>query len=156
MASNPARVSSTLIGHYAPLTWMSFSVDAAIWGAQPWGFHLNEPAPARRERRPVLCHGAGATRRATTLTGPALVVGAVSAALFFAVHPMRAEPVAWLTERRGVLSGFFALLAVLALFPGDNGHTGHRRAWALSVGALLFALLAKASALVLPAGDGSS
>lgn len=144
--------SSTLIGHYAPLTWLSFSVDAAIWGEQPWGFHLTN----------LLLHVANAglfyamarvlLGRATTLTGPALGVGAVSAALFFAVHPMRAEPVAWLTERRGVLSGFFALLAVLAYLRATTVDTGHRRAWALSVGALLFALLAKASALVLPAG----
>lgn len=144
--------TSTILGHYVPLTWLSLSVDVAVWGPTLFGFHLTN----------LLLHVANAglfyavarvlLARASTLTGPALSLGAASAALFFAVHPMRAETVAWLTERRGVLSGFFALLAVLAYLRAAAQRTGGRWSLVGSVGAFLLAILAKESALVLPAG----
>src|SRR5437867_12086648 len=52
--------------------------------------------------------------RATTLAGLPLRLGAVAATLFFALHPLRAESVAWVTERRDVLSGLFFLLTILS------------------------------------------
>src|SRR5205814_7285009 len=48
-------------------------------------------------------------RRLSSLTLAALIM----AALVFAVHPFQAEPVAWLTGRKDVLSGFFAMLALV-------------------------------------------
>src|SRR2546422_1383374 len=42
-----------------------------------------------------------------------LRLGAVAATLFFTLHPLRAESVAWVTERRDVLSGLFFLLTIL-------------------------------------------
>src|SRR5439155_751946 len=50
--------------------------------------------------------------RASAFSGLALEVGATTAALVFAVHPLRVESVAWATERRDVLSGLLALLTV--------------------------------------------
>jgi tetratricopeptide (TPR) repeat protein len=144
--------TSTLIGHYAPLTWLSFSLDAWLWGPGPFGFHLTNLVLHVLNAGLFYALARALIGRASTLTEPSLGLGAASAALVFAVHPMRAETVAWLTERRGVLSGLFALLAVLAYLRATQGRTGRRLALAGSVAAFLLALLAKESSLILPAG----
>jgi tetratricopeptide (TPR) repeat protein len=92
-------------GYYQPLTWMSFQLDTQLFGTAPWGYHLTN----------LLWHVAnvvllfGLLRR---LTG-ALWRSAAVAALF-AVHPLHVESVAWVTERKDVLSTFFALLTIWA------------------------------------------
>ncbi|MEX2222091.1 MAG: hypothetical protein WEG40_09855 [Candidatus Rokuibacteriota bacterium] len=53
-----------------------------------------------------------------------LAWGAAAAALVFALHPLRVESVAWITERRDVLSGFFFLTAVLAYLRGVEAGGG--------------------------------
>src|SRR3989441_2564595 len=90
--------------------------------------------------------------RATTLAGLPLRLGAVAATLFFALHPLRAESVAWVTERRDVLSGLFFLLTILAYLRMRDA-SGARRYWALapSPGAYVLALASKGSVMVLPA-----
>lgn len=78
-----------------------------------------------------------------------VVRGAALAALLFAVHPVNVESVAWIYERKNVLSGLFFLLTFLALFRFDE-----KRSWRwYAVAVVLFAaaLLAKASTVVLPA-----
>jgi len=90
---------------WIPLVWVSYLVDYQFCGLQPWGYHLSN----------VLLHAVTAVllflalRR---LTG-ALWSSAVVAALF-ALHPLRAESVAWVTERKDVLSGVFFMLTLLA------------------------------------------
>jgi len=107
--------TSAVMGHWIPVTWLSFGVDHAVWGMNAFGYHLTN----------VLLHAANAAlfyqlgRRLLTLSLPAarpwaLALGAAAAALFFAVHPLRVESVAWITERRDVLSALFCLLTVLA------------------------------------------
>src|SRR5262249_32791629 len=144
--------TSTALGHYVPMTWLSFSMDAAIWGFVFQGFHLTNLVLHLLNALLLYAVGRVLLARATSLVDPALGLGAGSAALFFAVRPMRVEPVAWLTERRGVLSGCFALLSVLAYLRATRG--GRGRWWALagSAGAFLLALLSKESTLVLPLG----
>ena len=122
--------SSTLTGHYAPLTWVSFSVDTWLWGPTAAGFHRTNLVLHVANAGLFYALGRALIQRASTLAGPALGWGAAGAALFFAIHPMRAETVAWLTERRGVLSGFFVLLSVLAYLRASRGGTGRR--WALT------------------------
>src|SRR5262245_44960443 len=144
--------TSTTLGHYVPLTWLSFSVDVAIWGPGFQGFHATNLVLHALNAVLLYAVGRVVLRRASTLTDPALGVGAACGALFFAVHPMRAETVAWLTERRGVLSASFALLSVLAYLRAAGGGRGRRWALGGSVAAFLLALLAKESTLVLPLG----
>jgi Flp pilus assembly protein TadD len=143
--------TSVLLGHYVPVTWLSFAVDHAVWGTDFTGYHLTN----------VLLHVAAALlfalvaaellRAATGLSLRARRVGAGAAALFFAIHPLRVETVAWLTDRRGVLSGVLALLTVL-LYLGAARAPGARRRWLVagSVGAYLLALGAKSSVMTLP------
>jgi tetratricopeptide (TPR) repeat protein len=109
-------------GRYIPLTWMTLGLDYSIWGMDPLGYHLTN----------ILWHAANAVafyflalalfRRAIpenlVEARARIPLAAFFAALFFALHPLRAESVAWVTERRDVVSGLFYLLAILAYLRG--------------------------------------
>ena len=110
------------MGHFHPLTWMSFGLDWELWardaasrdGLDAGALHATNVALHALTAVAVLF----AVRRLFALgcdlrAGPRLA-GATVAALFFAVHPLRVESVAWVTERRDVLSGLLFVLAVLA------------------------------------------
>lgn len=111
-------------GHYQPLTWLSYVLDAKLSGATPRGVHATNlllhlavtamiallaflvaarPGPSRRPR-------AGADGRREDFW-PRAGIAWVAAALF-ALHPIRVESVAWATERRDLLSTLFALAAL--------------------------------------------
>jgi tetratricopeptide (TPR) repeat protein len=143
------------LGHYIPVTWMTLGLDHALWGMNAAGYHLTS----------LLLHAANAllvylcalrlfaiARPAAGATGRA--VAAAAAALLFAVHPLRVESVAWATERRDVVSGLFALLAVLAYLRAV--HDGQPRAtprpgwYAASLLAFVLALLSKSIVVTLP------
>jgi len=81
-----------------------------------------------------------------------LNVSAAFAAVTFAIHPLRVESVAWATERRDVLSGFFYiwtiycyLRAVLVSEP-----SGYRRWFRMAVAVYALSLLSKATSITLP------
>jgi protein O-mannosyl-transferase len=95
--------------HYAsnwhPLTWLSHMLDWSLFGKAPQGHHLVN----------VLLHAANVVllflflARATLRPWPSLLTAAV-----FAVHPLHVESVAWVAERKDVLSGLFFFLTLLA------------------------------------------
>src|SRR5216117_2057255 len=140
-------------GHYIPLTWMTLGLDYLLWGLNPVGYHLTS----------LLLHAANAvvfffvvrrilTRALPSLSGRghALTVSAGFAALVFAIHPLRVESVAWVTERRDVLSGLFYLLTLLMYLRAcERGAPGRRSYW-LSVALFGCALLSKSMAVSLP------
>lgn len=148
--------TTALMGHWIPLTWLTLGVNYVLGGMAPWGYHLGNLllhaanglvfyAVARR----LLAAGTGEERAQAVVTW-----GAVTAAAVFAIHPLRVESVAWVTERRDVLSGLFFLLAVLgylkAVEQGADGRLDPR--WrAVSVGLFAAALSSKASTMMLPA-----
>jgi tetratricopeptide (TPR) repeat protein len=143
--------TSTLLGHYIPVTWLTFGLDYTLWGMNPFGYHLTN----------TLIHAASAAlfylvalrllAKATSLTGSALRVAGVMATLFFALHPLRAESVAWVTERRDVLSGFFFLLTVLMYLKAAEGEGPRRRRLLVaSLGLYALALLSKSIVMTLP------
>src|SRR5436189_5366354 len=144
---------TTHLGHYIPLTWMTLGLDYLLWGMNPLGYHLTS----------LLLHAANAVvfffivRRILTLAlpapserGHALTASAGVAALVFAIHPLRVESVAWVTERRDVLSGLFYLLTILMYLRAcERGE--RRRGWYwLSVAAFVCALLSKSMVVNLP------
>jgi len=93
------------IGHWHPLTWLSYMVDVELFGANPSALHTTN----------LMLHTAGAVLLFFVLrrmTG-ALWKSAFVAALF-ALHPLHVEPVAWISSRKDVLSGVFFMLTVLA------------------------------------------
>src|SRR5438132_10554539 len=137
---------TTHLGHYIPLTWMTLGLDYLLWGMNPLGYHLTN----------LLLHAANAVvfffivHRILTLAlpgpakrGHALAVAAGFAALVFAIHPLRVESVAWVTERRDVLSGLFYLSAILIYLRACEGGTRGRGWYWLSVAAVVGALLSK-------------
>jgi tetratricopeptide (TPR) repeat protein len=91
--------------NWHPLTWISHMVDCQFYGLNPGGHHLTN----------LLLHAANAILLFFLLrqmTG-AFWRSAFVAALF-AVHPLRVESVAWVSERKDVLSGLFFLLTLMA------------------------------------------
>ncbi len=145
--------TSRLLGHYIPLSWMSCGVDYLIWGMNPFGYHLTNVALHLLNSLLLLHLARMVLRRAwpSPADGGAVSLGALAAALAFAVHPLRVESVAWLTERRDVLCGFFVLL-VLLLYVAAAAAVGRRRRSLLAGSWMLYALalLAKGIAVALP------
>ncbi len=151
--------TATRLGHYIPVTWMSFGLDALVWGERPFGYHLTN----------LLLHSASAVIfylvawRLLAVAQPqsgrardlALPAGAAFAALFFSLHPLRAESVAWVTERRDVLCGLFWLLSMLAYLrycEAVSRSSGNASLYlSASLGAFVLALLSKSIAVSLPA-----
>ena len=125
--------------NWHPLTWVSHMIDCSLFGLNPSGHHLSS----------VVLHAANvvvlflALRALTTEFWPSAGVAA-----FFAVHPLRAESVAWVSERKDVLSALFFLLALLAYARYVRGPSVARLA--LVGGCFLAGLLAKPMVVSLP------
>jgi protein O-mannosyl-transferase len=91
--------------NWHPVTWLSHMLDCQLCGLNPWGHHLHS----------MLLHALTAILMFLVLlraTG-AFWPSALAAALF-AVHPLRVESVAWVAERKDVLSGFLGMLTLAA------------------------------------------
>lgn len=133
------------VSYWHPLTWLSHMVDWQLFGDDPRGHHAVS----------VLWHGCNAAlvflvlRR---LTG-AFWLSALAAALF-AWHPLRVESVAWVAERKDVLSGFFwlATLGTYAAYARrrDASQPGTRRYYAATLVLFAAALMSKPMAVTLP------
>ncbi|MDE2740584.1 MAG: tetratricopeptide repeat protein [Gemmatimonadota bacterium] len=88
--------------HYWPLVYTTFWLEHKLWGFTPTGYHIIN----------VLLHLAN-TLLVWHLVRRLAVPGAWVVAAVFAVHPLHVESVAWVIERKDVLSGLFYLAAVL-------------------------------------------
>ena len=143
----PWAFGTTEMGHWQPLTWLSWAVDFAGSGVRPEAFH----------RTNLLLHAAtaavlfGAVRRLFALVFTqarplALSVAAALAALGWSLHPLRVESVAWATERRDVLSGLFLVTALYAhLRAVTPGTRELARGWnRAAIVCLVLSLLSKA------------
>jgi len=131
---------------YYPLVHSTFWVEYQLWQLDPAGYHLVN----------VLLHALAVVLLWRVLSLLA-VPGAWLAAAIFAVHPVHVESVAWITERKNVLSGAFCLASLLAYLraagmgcgaPGDREST---RWYALSLLSFACALLSKTVTGSLPA-----
>jgi tetratricopeptide (TPR) repeat protein len=125
---------------YFPLVYTTFRFEHALWGLNPSGYHWVN----------VLLHVANALlvwRLLVRLKVP----GAWLAGTIFALHPVQVESVAWITERKNVLMGFFFLLTLFAWVAFLDERT--KRPWCFYVLALVvyvLALSAKTTACTLP------
>ena len=125
--------------NWHPLTWLSLMLDYKMYGMNPMGFHLTS----------LLFHIANSILLllVLSLVTRSLWKSAFVAALF-ALHPLHVESVAWVAERKDVLSAFFWMLAMLAYWrytrrPGIAGY-------ALVVALLALGLMAKPMLVSLP------
>ena len=144
--------STFYLGHYQPLSWVTFALDYLIWGLDPFGYHLTN----------LLFHSINAalfyylSLHLLSLASPtsdrlAVRMGAFFSALLFAIHPLRVESVAWATERRDVLSGLLILLTVLSyLYTVVTENKRYGRWLSLTLAIYGLSLLAKASGMTLP------
>jgi protein O-mannosyl-transferase len=141
------------MGHYQPLSWLTLGVDYFFWGLNPFGYHLTN----------LMLHAATAVvvfflarelfycTAEKSAQNAAVSLGAGVAALLFAVHPLRVESVAWVTERRDVLSGLFYTLSLLAYVFSWRSEKFRGRWYWTALGLFLFAVLAKSITVTLPA-----
>ena len=143
--------TSALMGHYIPFTWLTFGLDYTLWGMNPFGYHLTNNLIHAANAALFYLVGLRLLGKATVLTGSALRLGSAVAALFFALHPLRAESVAWATERRDVLASLFFLLTILMYLKAAE-HEGleRRRFQAGSVVCSVLAVLSKSIVMTLP------
>ena len=119
--------------NWHPVTWLSHMLDCQLYGLKPAGHHLTS----------VLFHTANTLLLfglLNSLTG-ALWRSACVAALF-ALHPLHVESVAWIAERKDVLSAFFGLLCLWAYgrYATNVGSPVSRRQWFYLLSLLFFAL----------------
>lgn len=134
---------------YYPAVYTSFWLEYHLWGLNPTGYHVVN----------VLLQGLGAILLWRVLLRLS-VRGAWLAALIFALHPVHVESVAWITERKNVLSGVFVFATLLAYcrFQTFNRAADRtRNSWLHYGAALVFfllALLSKTVVCTLPAAIG--
>lgn len=146
--------TSVVFGHYIPLTRLTWSFNYVVGGMDPWSYHLLN----------LLLHGANtvlfyavARRLLAAASGagsqderdaPEVLAAAAGAALVFGVHPLRVEPVAWISGRADLLCALFVLVAAWAYLRAVEGPGPARRVPLLgSIVALVAALLSKGVAL---------
>ncbi len=131
---------------YYPMVHTSYWLEYQLWGLEPAGFHAVN----------VLLHTVGAMLLWAVLAALGLP-GAWFAAAIFALHPVHVESVAWITERKNVLSGVFYLASLHAYLRsaglGRKAVDEHRatRLYAFSLACFAAALLSKTVTGSLPA-----
>ncbi|HEX3872421.1 MAG TPA: tetratricopeptide repeat protein, partial [Pirellulales bacterium] len=128
---------------YYPLVHSMFWCEYHAWGLHPLGYHATN----------ILLHGANVLLLWIVLRRLKLPAAWLAAAVF-AVHPVHVESVAWITERKNVLSTCLYLLAVLAwlrFWPVDAPRPAGLKWYVLAIVAFVGALLSKSITCSLPA-----
>jgi len=136
-------IEPTAHPQYYPLVFTSFWIEYRLWGLHPAGYHAVN----------VLLHAAAACLLWCILRH-LNVPGAWLGALLFAVHPVQVESVAWVTERKNVLSGFLFFAALRSYLRFALPEVPAPRRWgcyALSLLLFLAALFSKSVTCSLPA-----
>jgi protein O-mannosyl-transferase len=139
------------VPQYYPLTHTSFWIEYHLWGLNPLGYHLDN----------VLLHIANAVMIGLLLRRLE-VRGYAMAAVIFALHPVHVESVAWVTERKNVLSGLFYLMALWVALdvwgiaqssarPSLPTSVLGRQSYLICLGLFVLALLSKSVTASLPA-----
>ena len=138
--------STVVSGNWHPLTVLSLALDYRLWGMDPFGYHLTN----------VILHALNSalvylvTRRLIKekTDEETASVAAFTTAVLFGIHPAHVESVAWIAERKDVLSAFFFLLSVLSYL--RYSRTGSAARYAASLILFIPALLSKPMAVTLP------
>lgn len=126
-------------GNWIPLTWLSYELDASLFGVSASAFHFTN----------LLLHIANVLlvyallRRLTEAVEQSAVVAA-----WFAVHPLHVESVAWISERKDVLSTFWLLLTLLAYVNYVRWQTWGR--YLMVCCGMMLGLLSKSMLVTLP------
>jgi tetratricopeptide (TPR) repeat protein len=128
------------MGEWYPLSMLSHMLDCQLYGLHPAGHHFTN----------VLLHAATAValflvlRRMTEALWPSALVAAL-----FALHPLHVESVAWVAERRDVLSGLFFMLT-LGAYGEYVRHPRSLARYLAMIGLFALGLMAKPILVTLP------
>ena len=127
--------------NWHPLTTISHMLDCELYGVQPWGHHLTN----------VLLHALTAILLFLGLREltHALWASAIVAAIF-AIHPLRVESVAWVAERKDVLSGVFFMLTLWAYAPYARSSRFSVGRYTVAVIFFVLGLMCKPTLVTLP------
>ena len=165
--------TSTTAGQWHPLSSLSHALEVRLFGIEPFGHHVVSAllhsintyivffliyGLALRGFAVNIAHGA--EMPGTGINKNSLITASVTA-LFFALHPLHVESVAWATERRDLLYSLFYLLSIYFYIlytekkeaPGTPSYGGGGGGWLFySISLLLFtlSLLSKSMAVTLP------
>ena len=138
-AGVPWAFTAPHAANWHPLTWLSHMLDAQLFGLAPAGHHATS----------VLLHATSAALLFEVLAG---MTGtpwrSAFVAAVFALHPLRVESVAWVSERKDVLAGLFWMLALAAYARYARRHGAAD--YVLVVAAFVLGLLAKPMVVTLP------
>jgi len=93
------------LGYPVPVTVATYRVEHAVYGIAPAGYHVTNVLLHALTTVLVFCLALSARLR---------LLGAVTAAMLFAIHPAVAEPVSWISGRKDLLATLFAVAALLA------------------------------------------
>jgi hypothetical protein len=141
--------------NYHPLAWLTLGLDFVLWGMNPVGYHLTN----------IILHVINSILfyflvvvfiRQTTIASNAglagVQIGAVFGALFFGIHPLRVETVAWISTRGDLLCGIFYILTIIAYVKmNDNKAADVRQKWfLLALLFFIFSLLSRAWGITMP------
>ena len=132
-------------GNFHPLTWLSHQIDWRLYGPSPAGHHLTS----------VALHALNAVLLFVALR---LLTGStwrsVSVALLFGLHPLRVESVAWVSERKDVLSGVFFMMVLIGyaayVRTPDDRRSKRRVYYGLTLGAFACGLMSKPILVTVP------
>ena len=142
---SPSDITSE--GHYWPLTYTTLWLEHKLWGFDPTGYHIVN----------VVLHLVN-TLLLWGLLARLTVPGAWVVAAVFAVHPLHVESVAWVIERKDVLSGVFYLTAFLAYLRFATARVGQLkgasetrwRPYFLALALFVLGMLCKSIVVTLP------
>jgi len=138
-------LTNPIMGNWHPLTMWSYMLDYEFFGLNPGGFHLTN----------LILHAADTALvflvfyRLTGARGRSWLVAAL-----FGLHPLHVESVAWVAERKDVLSALFWLLAIWTYARyadfADRQDARAKRFYALTLAFFVLGLMSKSMVVTLP------
>jgi len=139
MESLTWAITTRFHGHWHPVTWLSHMTDYQLFGLNPAGHHLSS----------VFLHLANTLLLFFVLNRMtrALLRSALVAAMF-ALHPLHVEPVAWVADRKDILSAFFWMVT-MGVYVHYAAYPGFRR-YLLVLIPFVLGLMAKPMVVTLP------
>jgi protein O-mannosyl-transferase len=172
--------TTTLMGNWNPLTWISHALDYAVWGLNPLGHHLTSIVLHSMNAAlvvvlavkllEIVVERSALNESVRFLDDRRVLIAAGVTGLLFGIHPVHVESVAWVSERKDLLCALFFLLSLIVYvkyFGGrqsaaDGQTSGVRsqeskvkslqstRLYLLSLGFFVLALMSKPMAVTLP------
>lgn len=133
--------TNIFVSNYAPLHIMSYMLDYTVWGGSPQGYILTNLIIH-------FCNGILFFHICNELIQSR--TGAAIAAFIFLFHPVQVESVAWISERKNVLSMFFFLISFYCFIQYRITKQKHRILIIVSIVLYSLALLTKIAAVILP------